>query len=136
MLLACPLSAASAQCRPTGACSGRASDLNCEARKQVNLIAHSDAHGTPDAVFPNNWFSTHYDAIGGTTVLYPMKAPNRQAERRADIIAMLQHGKRYYSRHLSYAAVSLLPLCLHATFSWFGTPAQRPDRRAKCLSPL
>jgi len=38
-----------------------------------------------------------------------MKAPNRQAERRADIIAMLQHGKSYYSRHLSYAAVSLLP---------------------------
>jgi hypothetical protein len=71
------------------------------------MMAHSDAHGTPDAVFPNNWFSTHRDARGGATVLYPMKAPNRQAERRADIIAMLQHGKSYYSRHLSYAAVRL-----------------------------
>jgi len=78
--------------------------LKDHAGVKVNLMAHSDAHGTPDAVFPNNWFSTHQDATGGTTVLYPMKAPNRQAERRADIIAMLQHGKSYYSRHLSYAA--------------------------------
>ncbi|KAL6778292.1 hypothetical protein ACKKBG_A17635 [Auxenochlorella protothecoides x Auxenochlorella symbiontica] len=26
---------------------------------RVNLFQHSLAHGTPDAVFPNNWFSTH-----------------------------------------------------------------------------
>ncbi|MEO0420805.1 MAG: arginine deiminase-related protein [Pseudomonadota bacterium] len=37
---------------------------------------------TPDAVFPNNWFSTHAD---GRFVLYPMLAPNRRAERRADV---------------------------------------------------
>lgn len=37
---------------------------------------------TPDAVFPNNWFSTHHD---GTFVTYPMYAPNRRAERRADV---------------------------------------------------
>lgn len=36
----------------------------------------------PDAIFPNNWFSVHED---GTLVLYPMKAPNRRLERRADI---------------------------------------------------
>jgi hypothetical protein len=34
---------------------------------------------TPDAVFPNNWFSHHSD---GTLVLYPMLAPNRRAERQ------------------------------------------------------
>jgi hypothetical protein len=40
-------------------------------------------HGTPDAVFPNNWFSTHPagEAAGGcqqdTLVFYPMKCPNR-----------------------------------------------------------
>ncbi|QQS39806.1 MAG: amidinotransferase [Acidobacteriota bacterium] len=33
---------------------------------------------TPDAVFPNNWFSTHPD---GTLVLYPMEAPARRLER-------------------------------------------------------
>jgi hypothetical protein len=37
----------------------------------------------PDAVFPNNWVSFHRD---GTVVLYPMQAPNRRIERRADII--------------------------------------------------
>lgn len=35
---------------------------------------------TPDAVFPNNWFSSHED---GKIVLYPMLAPNRRAERQA-----------------------------------------------------
>lgn len=35
---------------------------------------------TPDAVFPNNWFSTHPE----TLVLYPMKAPNRRLERQPD----------------------------------------------------
>lgn len=60
--------------------------------KQVNLFAHDLAHGTPDACFPNNWFSTHPagEAAGGvptgTLVLYPMKCPNRAAERRQDII--------------------------------------------------
>jgi hypothetical protein len=32
----------------------------------------------PNAVFPNNWFSTHPD---GTVVLYPMCAPSRRVER-------------------------------------------------------
>lgn len=32
---------------------------------------------TPDAVFPNNWISTEEN---GSVVLYPMYAPNRQAE--------------------------------------------------------
>lgn len=57
-------------------------------RVNVDLFEHSLEHGTPDACFPNNWFSTHPqgEAAGGvanpTMVLYPMKAPNRQAERR------------------------------------------------------
>jgi hypothetical protein len=41
----------------------------------------------PDAVFPNNWFSTHED---GTLVLYPMHAPNRRLERRADLVDELK----------------------------------------------
>ena len=40
----------------------------------------------PDAVFPNNWISFHAD---GRVVLYPMLAPNRRAERRADIVESL-----------------------------------------------
>ena len=47
---------------------------------RVHLWAHGATHNTPDAVFPNNWFSTHPagEAAGGiqqnTLVLYPMKA--------------------------------------------------------------
>lgn len=37
----------------------------------------------PDAIFPNNWFSTHTD---GTCILYPMLHQNRRIERRTDII--------------------------------------------------
>lgn len=41
----------------------------------------------PDAVFPNNWFSTHAD---GALVLYPMAAPSRRAERRQDLLERLR----------------------------------------------
>lgn len=41
-----------------------------------------------DAVFPNNWFSTHPD---GKLILYPMFSPNRRLERRKDIIEQLMH---------------------------------------------
>jgi hypothetical protein len=41
---------------------------------------------TPDAIFPNNWFSSHED---GSVILYPMCAPNRRPERRLDIVAAL-----------------------------------------------
>ncbi|KAK3237066.1 hypothetical protein CYMTET_52833, partial [Cymbomonas tetramitiformis] len=71
---------------------------------KVNLWQHSGTHDTPDACFPNNWFSTHPagEALGGvaqpTLVFYPMKCPNRAAERRADIMGFLQ--TKGYSRVL------------------------------------
>ncbi|KAF8071339.1 hypothetical protein HT031_001423 [Scenedesmus sp. PABB004] len=64
----------------------------------VALFQHHLRHGTPDAVFPNNWFSTHAagEAAGGvrgrTLVLYPMKCPNRAAERRAEVVGVLRQG--------------------------------------------
>lgn len=42
---------------------------------------------TPDALFPNNWFSTHPD---GTLVLYPMRAENRRRERRPQVVGWLR----------------------------------------------
>jgi hypothetical protein len=45
---------------------------------------------SPDSVFPNNWFSTH---AGGHVAIYPMFAPSRRRERRADVIELL---KRHY----------------------------------------
>lgn len=38
---------------------------------------------TPDAVFPNNWFSHHREDI---LVLYPMLTPNRRAERQPALL--------------------------------------------------
>ena len=41
---------------------------------------------TPDAVFPNNWFSHHKD---GRLVLYPMLAENRRKERQLNNLKSL-----------------------------------------------
>lgn len=41
----------------------------------------------PDAVFPNNWFSTHTD---GTLIIYPMLTENRRNERNPEIITFLE----------------------------------------------
>ena len=48
------------------------------------LIAPDSAQPPkPDAIFPNNWVSFHHD---GTVALYPMLAPNRRLERRAEVL--------------------------------------------------
>ena len=47
---------------------------------------------TPDAVFPNNWFSTESD---GTIITYPMKAANRRAEQRPDDVKKLLAANGY-----------------------------------------
>jgi len=54
---------------------------------EVDWRPASGNRGTPDAVFPNNWFSTHAE---GTLVLYPMRPPSRRLERRAEIIDALR----------------------------------------------
>ncbi|MFM8280952.1 MAG: citrulline utilization hydrolase CtlX [Bacteroidota bacterium] len=54
---------------------------------EVVIIDDTDSPIKPDAIFPNNWMSTHPD---GTVILYPMMAKNRRYERRADIITLLQ----------------------------------------------
>ena len=57
--------------------------------KKIKVIVFEDTADPikPDAVFPNNWLSTHED---GTLFLYPMCTPNRRTERRADIVESLQ----------------------------------------------
>src|SRR3982751_2751300 len=41
----------------------------------------------PDAVFPNNWISTHHD---GRIALFPMYSALRRRERRQDIVEDLR----------------------------------------------
>lgn len=54
---------------------------------RVHLFEDLGERDTPDAVFLNNWFSTH---AGGHVAIYPMFASNRRGERRSDIIEMLK----------------------------------------------
>jgi len=55
------------------------------------FFSHEAYHDTPDALFPNNWFSTHKINSKSTMCLYPMKALNRRKEKRKDIINYLQN---------------------------------------------
>jgi len=53
----------------------------------VLVIEDTPAPVTTDAVFPNNWISLHRS---GQVVLYPMCAPTRRSERRADVLDVLR----------------------------------------------
>ncbi|MDQ0477040.1 citrulline utilization hydrolase CtlX [Chryseobacterium sp. MDT2-18] len=50
---------------------------------QVITVKDTLEPHSPDSIFPNNWVSFHED---GRVALYPMFAPNRRVERRADIL--------------------------------------------------
>lgn len=52
----------------------------------VNVFVDSPLPEKPDAVFPNNWFSTHPD---GAVVIYPMQSQSRRAERNDGVIDQL-----------------------------------------------
>lgn len=53
----------------------------------VTVVEDTPTPHTPDSIFPNNWFSTHAD---GTTVLYPLFAPNRRQERKPAVLAAIR----------------------------------------------
>jgi len=56
--------------------------------KEIPVLVFDDTiePKKPDAIFPNNWISTHNN---GLIVLYPMMAANRRRERRQDIVKAL-----------------------------------------------
>lgn len=53
---------------------------------EVIVLEDSEEPPKPDAVFLNNWISTHED---GSVFIYPMEAENRRIERRAELIEQL-----------------------------------------------
>jgi hypothetical protein len=67
----------------------------------------------PDAIFPNNWFSTHHD---GRIALYPMYSPSRRAERRADVIDALR-GRYRVTEVVDYSRYEERGLFLEGTGS-------------------
>ena len=54
-------------------------------QNDINLVVIDDTTmpAKPDAIFPNNWISTSPDGI---VSVFPMYAPSRRAEKRADIL--------------------------------------------------
>ncbi len=85
------------------------SEINSEAVKEFdNLVSKLKIHGIEvivyedsakplktDAVFPNNWITTHEEGI---IITYPMYSNNRRLERSSVIIEDLKH-KFGYDRH-------------------------------------
>jgi hypothetical protein len=55
---------------------------------EVWVVEDTPVPRRADAVFPNNWLSTHLD---GKVILYPMASPNRRLERRKDILEFLMN---------------------------------------------
>lgn len=49
----------------------------------VFVLGNDTEEDQPDAVFPNNWFTTHED---GTVILFPMHSRNRRGERDPGLI--------------------------------------------------
>lgn len=95
----------------------------------VRVFDDGSQPDTPDAVFPNNWISTHAD---GRVILYPMNAVNRRAERRQEIIDDL--GKSFnISEIIDLSAYEKTDQFLEGT----GSIVFDHDHRAAyaCLSP-
>jgi hypothetical protein len=59
--------------------------------KGISVLVVEDTSDpvTTDAIFPNNWITTHED---GRIILYPMMAPSRRLERRMDIVKQLKEN--------------------------------------------
>jgi hypothetical protein len=70
----------------------QAVDRLMQAGIEVMVMAADPLADTPDAVFPNNWFSTHAD---GRLLLYPMSTPNRRRERRPEALQTLLSANGY-----------------------------------------
>ena len=60
---------------------------------EVLIAADTPLPAKPDAIFPNNWVSFHFD---GTVALYPMLAANRRWERREEILEQVVHEGRFH----------------------------------------
>jgi hypothetical protein len=54
----------------------------------VTVVNDTPEPHTPDAIFPNNWFSTHAD---GALCLFPMFAENRRLERKQTVLDALKN---------------------------------------------
>ena len=79
----------------------------------VHVVDDTATPEKPDAVFPNNWFSTHHD---GRVALYPMYSAARRRERRHDLIDELRKHYRI-ADVVDYSSCEEQGQCLEGTGS-------------------
>ena len=79
----------------------------------VHVVDDTATPEKPDAVFPNNWFSTHHD---GRVALYPMYSAARRRERRQDLIDELRKHYRI-TAVVDYSSCEEQGHCLEGTGS-------------------
>jgi hypothetical protein len=79
----------------------------------VQVFEDTAAPEKPDAVFPNNWISTHHD---GRVALFPMYSALRRRERRHDIIEGLRQHYRV-TEVIDYSRFEKEGCCLEGTGS-------------------
>jgi hypothetical protein len=79
----------------------------------VHVIEDTATPEKPDAVFPNNWLSTHHD---GRVALYPMYSAARRRERRHDVVEQLRQHYRV-TDVVDYSACEADGRCLEGTGS-------------------
>ena len=79
----------------------------------VHVVDDTATPEKPDAVFPNNWFSTHHDS---RVALYPMYSAARRRERRHDVIDELRKHYRI-TDVVDYSACEEQGQCLEGTGS-------------------
>ena len=98
---------------------------------KVVVVDDTPDPATPDAVFPNNWFSTHAD---GRVVTYPMQPVSRRGERRVDIFALLgQEHRRHVRDIIDLSELEARDIFLEGTGSMV---LDRVNKLAyACLSP-
>lgn len=98
----------------------------------VNVIVVEDTlePNTPDSIFPNNWISFHES---GDVALYPMFAENRRAERREDILDILEEEGFQINQTVDYTSAEEDNVFLEGTGSLL---LDRENGKAYCaLSP-
>ena len=84
-----------------------------EAGINVHVFEDTTEPEKPDAVFPNNWISTHHD---GRMALFPMYSVLRRRERRQDIVEELRKDYRV-TDVIDYSTFENEGCCLEGTGS-------------------
>jgi hypothetical protein len=79
----------------------------------VHVFEDTTEPEKPDAVFPNNWISTHHD---GRVALFPMYSALRRRERRQDIVVELRNHYRV-TEVIDYSPFEDDDYCLEGTGS-------------------